>query len=285
MLAASALRPAQLTAQAVAADTAARRVAADSTMPAPGSRLLTPRGAALAAGALGLAAVGTMPFDARLADALRSPALQRSRVAGGVADAARVAGQPGVVIAAAVLYGTGRLGGHPRLTAIGLHAGEAIVLSGGVTGLIKVVAGRQRPFVNEDEPWHFALGQGRRTARTSFPSGHTTAAFAFAGAVSADLRRWYPGAGRVATPLLYAGATTVGLSRMYDDRHWASDVLLGAGIGAIVGTQVVAYARAHPHNRVERLLGAVTAIPADGGRVLLLVYDAPWPRRRVDHLD
>ncbi|MEO6731861.1 MAG: phosphatase PAP2 family protein [Ferruginibacter sp.] len=61
----------------------------------------------------------------------------------------------------------------------------------------------------------------------SFPSGHTAAAFASAEFMRMeykDVSPWYGVAGYVA-----AGAT--GALRMYNNRHWMSDVLAGAGIG------------------------------------------------------
>ena len=60
----------------------------------------------------------------------------------------------------------------------------------------------------------------------SFPSGHAAKAF-----VGAELMRieygnaWGAGA--------YAMAGTVGVLRLYNDRHWLSDVLVGAGIGIL----------------------------------------------------
>ena len=67
----------------------------------------------------------------------------------------------------------------------------------------------------------------------SFPSGHTAAAFASAEFMRMeykDVSPWYGVAGYVA-----AGAT--GALRMYNNRHWMSDVLAGAGIG-IASTKI-----------------------------------------------
>lgn len=210
--------------------------------------------------------VALMPFDARLATAVRAPGPQRSSTLRRGTAIANVAGDPGALIASVVLFGAGRLGGRPHLAALGLHTGEAIVLGGTATAVLKVAFGRQRPNVETGDGDDFAPTQGRRAGRSSFPSGHTAAAFAFASAAAADLRRWHPPAARVANPLLYAGAAAVGVARMYDNKHWASDVVLGAGIGTLAGTQVAAYARAHPHNRVERLLGTLTVATAGDGR-------------------
>lgn len=62
------------------------------------------------------------------------------------------------------------------------------------------------------------------SARNSFPSGHTTSAFAFASAVGA-IHGWKWG-----VPA-YAIAGFVGFSRINDNAHWLHDVLGGAAIG------------------------------------------------------
>ncbi|WP_338877458.1 phosphatase PAP2 family protein (plasmid) [Spirosoma sp. SC4-14] len=73
----------------------------------------------------------------------------------------------------------------------------------------------------------------------SFPSGHTANAFTGASLLDREFRDvspWIPIGG-------YTMATTTGLLRMTNDRHWVSDVLVGAGIG-LLSTEV-AY-RAYP---------------------------------------
>ena len=62
--------------------------------------------------------------------------------------------------------------------------------------------------------------------RNSFPSGHTTTAFAGAELVRSEYG-W--GVGLAA----YAMATTVGVMRMYNGRHWINDVIAGAGFGIL----------------------------------------------------
>jgi hypothetical protein len=59
---------------------------------------------------------------------------------------------------------------------------------------------------------------------------------------------------------------------MYHDKHWASDVALGAAIGTFSGLKVVRYAHAHPNNRLDRIILRVQAAPPpapDGNRILL----------------
>ena len=68
------------------------------------------------------------------------------------------------------------------------------------------------------------------TSRNSFPSGHTATAFASATILHKEygLTRslWYSAAG-------YAVATATGVMRVMNNRHWASDVIAGAGLGIL----------------------------------------------------
>ncbi len=67
------------------------------------------------------------------------------------------------------------------------------------------------------------------SAFNSFPSGHTTTAFAAAEFLRMeykDVSPWYGIAG-------YAVATTTGVLRLYNNKHWISDVVAGAGFGIL----------------------------------------------------
>ena len=71
------------------------------------------------------------------------------------------------------------------------------------------------------------------TSSNSFPSGHTATAFVGAEQLwqeYKDISPWYGIAG-------YSVATATGFFRMYNNRHWFSDVAMGAGIG-IMSTKI-----------------------------------------------
>lgn len=66
-----------------------------------------------------------------------------------------------------------------------------------------------------------------------FPSGHTTAAFAVASVLANQYheQKWVP-------VMAYSVATLVGASRIYENKHWLTDVVAGAAIGTLVGNLV-----------------------------------------------
>ncbi|MEI9919496.1 MAG: phosphatase PAP2 family protein [Bacteroidota bacterium] len=86
----------------------------------------------------------------------------------------------------------------------------------------------------------------------SFPSGHTAQAFVAATILHKEYgykSPWYSIAG-------YTMATGVGLCRMAGNKHWASDVLVGAGIGVLSTNMVYLY---HKHREAKKM--QITALP------------------------
>jgi membrane-associated phospholipid phosphatase len=137
--------------------------------------------------------------------------------------------------------------------------------------------GRSRPFVtNDSNPTDFRFGAGFGNGdRKSFPSGHTTTAFAAASAVTGEVMRWWPRSTWIIAPAMYGGATLVGLSRMYHNKHWASDVALGAAIGTFAGRKVVDYSHQHPGNMFDRVMLGTRLVPTAGGGAKIMVT-VPW---------
>jgi YegS/Rv2252/BmrU family lipid kinase len=96
-----------------------------------------------------------------------------------------------------------------------------------VNGPLKLLIGRRRPHPRR---------RLRRMPRTSsFPSGHSASAFAFAVAATRELPE--------AAPLLLPLAVSVAYSRVYLGVHYPSDVVAGAAFGAAVGTAARSTAR------------------------------------------
>lgn len=260
-----------------AAALAAGPVAAQTTT-APQRPLFTWRDGVLAAGFV----VGTRlarPFDKQAAIALQRPERQKRWIFQEGSKIVRTIAVPGAPIIGTTMYAIGRLSHDERLAEVGLHGTEALFVGELVGTTLKDLFGRARPYVDTSGPnpddWQLLRGLRGGTNYQSFPSGHTVAAFAAAAAVSTETSIWWPTATYVLIgPALYVGAAAVGVSRMYNNRHWASDVMLGAAIGTFAGTKVVRYHRTHPHNRIDRWLLNASWSPGDG-RISLSALPIP----------
>jgi membrane-associated phospholipid phosphatase len=138
-----------------------------------------------------------------------------------------------------LLYGSGWAFDNPKSRQVALQAGKAWVLTAGATAVLKQLAHRQRPNEGEYPNPHIWRGPFALTKDyTSFPSGHTSTAFAVATVVADSYAdKWYIGAAS------YALASVAGISRIHDNKHWASDVFAGAVLGFWVGRSV---SRLHP---------------------------------------
>jgi membrane-associated phospholipid phosphatase len=136
----------------------------------------------------------------------------------------------------------------PRVANAALHMTEAVLLAASINGLGKGFSGRALPSVNDSNPENFQFGRGFHHGNgpfVSFPSGHAAASFAMAAALTSEVDLWHPGAARIIGPIAYGSAALVGLARMYQNVHWASDLPIAAAIGTWSGLTVVA--RSHPH--------------------------------------
>jgi membrane-associated phospholipid phosphatase len=219
------------------------------------------------AGAFVGATIAAFPLDKRLAHHLENPGAQENKFFNHAATGLEIFTSPGAYYIGAGWYLIGRVGGYGRLADLGVHGTEAVLAGDIVTGLLKGLVGRARPFVVADtNPHDFNLGGGfTNSNRQSFPSGHATTAFAAAAAVTAETGTWWPRSTWVVGPLMYGGASMVGLSRMYHNKHWASDVALGAAIGTFAGQKVVQFNHEHPKNRLDRALLHISLAPDGNG--------------------
>ena len=100
----------------------------------------------------------------------------------------------------------------------------SLLMNSIVTDELKKTFQRHRP--STGEPSNVFDWRGGPRINNSFPSAHTSNAFTTA-TVFATMykdKKWVP-------PVAYTLAAAVGLSRIYRNAHWASDVLAGAAVG------------------------------------------------------
>jgi membrane-associated phospholipid phosphatase len=242
--------------------------------------LFTWRDAVLAGGFTGLT-VAMFPVDRSFARRLQDSTTQANRFFHDATKDVQFIADPGAIVIGVGMYGIGRLARWRDVADLGLHGTEGAVYAGLATTLLKDIAGRARPNVTADtNPHDFKVGRGfdKGDGYRSFPSGHSTVAFAAAAVVTSESQRWWPRGIWLVAPAMYGGATLVGLSRMYNNAHWASDIALGAAIGTFSGIKVVRYSHGHTNNFVDRWLLGTTVMAAPNGQAALgwsVAFDNP----------
>jgi membrane-associated phospholipid phosphatase len=156
-------------------------------------------------------------------------------------DAGFVLGGYGPALLDLGLFAHGRLRDNDRSTEAGKVLASALAIDGITTGAMKIAIGRHRPSATnsstEFDPFSFS--------NRSFPSGHMSWSFTTATVMAEmyDDKPWVKYAG-------YGTATLIGVARISDDSHWASDVLFGAVKGYLIGKTVT---RMHKNRRMENM--------------------------------
>ncbi len=134
---------------------------------------------------------------------------------------------------------------------------EATFSALAVNQTVKFLAGRARPYTIGAPPELLESGRDPPDNNLSFFSGHTTLAFALtsSAATIASLRGY-----RHAWVLWAVGlplATATGILRLAADKHWASDVLVGAAVGTVFGVLMPTLL----HGRVGPIEAQVAPMP------------------------
>ncbi len=222
----------------------------------PGKPWLTRRDAA-GAGIAILATIAVAPLDRPISGEFRESDWQKDEKLRSASQVLAFGGGPGPFILGAGFYAVGKVTGSDGLSNAGAHITEAVLLAATVTAIGKGVAGRALPGVHAKEEFEWDRGFHHGNGPfVSFPSGHTAAAFALAAALTGESANWEPGFQRYVGPASYLLATGVGLARLYQNVHWASDLPLAAAIGTWAGQAVENHA--HPHRR-RKLLDRIAA--------------------------
>ena len=129
-----------------------------------------------------------------------------------------------------------------------LLATQAMITSGVWANAIKILTGRERPIADyafsksEGGAWYgpFAAWDQDLAIRKpvsafdAFPSGHTATAFSIATVFASQYKDV-----KAVPVICYSAATLVGVSRLFEHEHWASDVFAGGLLGYLCGKQVV----------------------------------------------
>lgn len=160
--------------------------------------------------------LGSLLLDDGVAEFLAQPI--RSGQLQGVLRAMRCWGEGATIVVLALGISVAHSGSRKRMLAV-----LAITLAcAGTVDLIKPLVGRSRPGeasgASAAASWTNGPGWN-----SSFPSGHTATAFAF----GRGLSLCYP----PLRPVCLVAASGTGLSRMYEQRHYASDCVVGALLG------------------------------------------------------
>jgi membrane-associated phospholipid phosphatase len=228
------------------------------------------KGDLVTAGAIVGASALTAVFDQRISNWWQSPRVQGDASRSDRVEALTFVNETPLTIAAVAAYGIGRLAHNETLADIGLHTAEAVVLSVGMAEVVRTTLGRYRPRESPDDPFRFKFGAGfTQFGARSYPSVHADAAFAVASVLAGELRMRAPTTARYTTPLLYTAALVPGITRMYLNQHWASDIVAGSLMGVVLGSRVVTYAHSHQRNKLDRVLLGVAAQPDAHGGVML----------------
>lgn len=106
------------------------------------------------------------------------------------------------------------------------------------------------------------------SANNSFPSGHTATAFVGAELVWQEYSHqsiWY-GIGA------YGIAAGTGFFRMYNNKHWLSDVIMGAGIG-ILSTKISYWLLPALEERIQKKRHPYLLYPTYNGRQMMLSFN------------
>ncbi len=174
------------------------------------------------------------------------------------------------------IYFIGLAQKNPKLAETGRLGAEAVIDSGTVTLVTKLVTNRQRPRQGNGRGDFWPFGTDHWEWDSSFPSDHATATMALARVVAGEYPRWY-----VIVPA-YGFAESVSISRILANQHFPSDVLVGQAIGFLTGTYLLnhraLYRPGGKKTLAAKLIGSVDPIADPRSRTLGASVNIPFGR-------
>ena len=224
--------------------------------------------------------IALFQFDERIHRWVQRPPIQEDRFLADLSRNANYANENRLMLAGLAAYGIGKLSRKPTLADIGFHVTEAVAVSTVLNTAFRGALGRERPYVSDGEDaFAFDAWEGFSDFDyRAFPSIHASANFSAAAALTSEVRRRWPGATWWVGVGSYSLAALPTLSRLYQGRHWASDLLMGGFVGTVTGLKLVRYHHSHPDNAIDRIFLHVTPVGGEG--VLGLVVRASFCGRR-----
>lgn len=129
------------------------------------------------------------------------------------------------------IYLTGLFTRNNSIRTTGRMLIESVVYSGAMEVIVKYLAGRDRPYIRNYQYWFKSFQTGED--HVSFPSGHTTMAFAVSTVLAERIDNLYARIG------LYGLAGLTGCARIINNKHWLTDVLAGGLLGFGTGYYIV----------------------------------------------
>jgi len=143
----------------------------------------------------------------------------------------------------AALYAGGEISDNDSLRKTSLLSLESWLTTGIIVVGMKFVFGRARPGTGKPKNTFYPFTL--KSSYNSFPSGHSASAFAVASVIASQTKD------ANVDLLVYTLATLVGVSRVNNNKHWASDVLIGSVIGHAVGKKICALNRNSSSTKVH----------------------------------
>lgn len=197
----------------------------------------------------------------------------RSNTANKIADFGSF---PATVAEGAGVYFVGIGLQNPKLAETGRLGVEAVIGSGTVTLVTKLVSNRQRPLQGNGQGDFWPYGTAHWEWDSSFPSDHATASMALARVVAGEYPRWY-----VSLPA-YGFAESVAIARILANQHFPSDVLVGQAVGFLTGGYVLNHRSLYrPGGRFSFVIKTIGSIhPVDNPRLHTLGASVEIPLGR-----
>ena len=155
------------------------------------------------------------------------------------------------------LFAVGQVSGNDGLRKTAWLGVESYLASSVFSTVLKFAAGRARPGAEEGSASFHPFNT--RSSWTAFPSGHATSVWSVATVIADRTDNGFVDAA------CYGIAALTSLSRIHEDKHWASDVLVGSAIGYFTAKKICALNREDGGPKLTASFG-----PVRGGQAVTL---------------